>query len=981
MKFKKFVKLSLAVALVFGTASTIVGCGKKEEPTTQKTEEEKIYDLYVSYMSVQGETPLTYEEWYSTLKGAKGDKGDPGQAGAKGDPGVKGDPGKDGATWHYGTATTPSQTLGAIGDFYFNTSTQTIYIKNATGWVEQLTIEDGENAVAPQVRINPTSKEWEISIDGGTTWTSTNVVAQGKDGENGENGKDAIAPQIRINETTNEWEVSTDGGKSWQTTGVKATGAQGAEGEKGETGATGADGQNGKDGQNGQDGKDGATWYTGEGTPEEAEIVGSQGDLYLDTETSNIYKKGETSWELITNIKGETGTQGAEGEKGETGATGADGENGKDGQNGQDGEDGKDGVSVVNITTSSDKWGITVTFTYTMSDESTMTSSYTVVDPFKVYAAYNEEDINALISYGVSTIRLADDIELETAIVVDKEVTIELNNKNISIPNDTVGDGVFHVVEGGNLTIEGEGVVNGASKYNDYGMVVWADGGNVTINGGTFTNVGTKSYEDDEVTINNNEVIYVKNGSVVTINDGLFIGNNSKWVLNSHDTDTGTFVVKGGHFVDFDPSNTDTEPEGKNNNFVAEGYYVYYDGYYYVVSEEYNGGYEEPLVGKAISCEEDILDAIKENISSIYLINNLQLENAIVINTTLTINLNGYSISIPNDTVGDGVFHVVEGGNLTIEGEGVVNGASKYNDYGMVVWADGGNVTINGGTFTNVGTKSYEDDEVTINNNEVIYVKNGSVVTINDGLFIGNNSKWVLNSHDTDTGTFVVRGGVFIDFDPSNTDTEREGVNNNFVEEGYTAVKAYDGESNIVGYVVISNSEFTVPVEYKEGEHIVMELISVTGEYTDAVVASGTATVIIEEGYYNGGIGDGNTAVWAKENGKVIINGGYFTVSGIDAVSAYNDVIYAKDDAQVEIYGGFFEGPARDSDGQRFLLNLKDNCNAKITVYGGTFVNFDPSNTGTEPEGVNDNFVAEGYTVVAETKSNGDVWYTVVSNN
>ena len=299
----------------------------------------------------------------------------------------------------------------------------------------------------------------------------------------------------------------------------------------------------------------------------------------------------------------------------------------------------------------------------------------------------------------------------------------------------------------------------------------------------------------------------------------------------------------------------------------------------------------------------------------------------------------------------------------------------------MVVWADGGNVTINGGTFTNVGTKSYEDDEVTINNNEVIYVKNGSVVTINDGLFIGNNSKWVLNSHDTDTGTFVVRGGVFIDFDPSNTDTEREGVNNNFVEEGYTAVKAYDGESNIVGYVVISNSEFTVPVEYKEGEHIVMELISVTGEYTDAVVASGTATVIIEEGYYNGGIGDGNTAVWAKENGKVIINGGYFTVSGIDAVSAYNDVIYAKDDAQVEIYGGFFEGPARDSDGQRFLLNLKDNCNAKITVYGGTFVNFDPSNTGTEPEGVNDNFVAEGYTVVAETKSNGDVWYTVVSNN
>ncbi len=39
--------------------------------------------------------------------------------------------------------------------------------------------DTGAAAVAPQVRINPTTKEWEISIDGGTTWTSTGVVAEG----------------------------------------------------------------------------------------------------------------------------------------------------------------------------------------------------------------------------------------------------------------------------------------------------------------------------------------------------------------------------------------------------------------------------------------------------------------------------------------------------------------------------------------------------------------------------------------------------------------------------------------------------------------------------------------------------------------------------------------------------------------------------------------------------------------------------------
>lgn len=47
----------------------------------------------------------------------------------------------------------------------------------------------------------------------------------GKDGNNGTNGSDgdnAIAPQIRINPQTNEWEISIDGGKTWTSTGVNA---------------------------------------------------------------------------------------------------------------------------------------------------------------------------------------------------------------------------------------------------------------------------------------------------------------------------------------------------------------------------------------------------------------------------------------------------------------------------------------------------------------------------------------------------------------------------------------------------------------------------------------------------------------------------------------------------------------------------------------------------------------------------------------
>ncbi len=41
------------------------------------------------------------------------------------------------------------------------------------------------------------------------------------------NGTDAVAPRVRINEANGEWEISTDGGLTWTSTGVTAAGAAG----------------------------------------------------------------------------------------------------------------------------------------------------------------------------------------------------------------------------------------------------------------------------------------------------------------------------------------------------------------------------------------------------------------------------------------------------------------------------------------------------------------------------------------------------------------------------------------------------------------------------------------------------------------------------------------------------------------------------------------------------------------------------------
>ena len=116
------------------------------------------------------------------------------------------------------------------------------------------------------------------------------------------------------------------------------------------------------------------------------------------------------------------------------------------------------------------------------------------------------------------------------------------------------------------------------------------------------------------------------------------------------------------------------------------------------------------------------------------------------------------------------------------------------------------------------------------------------------------------------------------------------------------------------------------------------------GPYVAHIMNGATVTV-------NGGIFHGGCTTFQVQEGTLIVNGGFFEVSPSDNTNDY-----------------------------RYNLNCIDRYykagKAKIIVKGGTFVNFDPSNNLAEGE--NTNFVADGYTVISETKENDDVWYTVV---
>lgn len=188
---------------------------------------------------------------------------------------------------------------------------------------------------------------------------------------------------------------------------------------------------------------------------------------------------------------------------------------------------------------------------------------------------------------------------------------------------------------------------------------------------------------------------------------------------------------------------------------------------------------------------------------------------------------------------------------------------------------------------------------------------------------------------------------------------------------------------------IISNKILESDTVYEKAEvikeKIVLDLNGKTVKTTDDAgdgvfrVQSGGLLIIDGKGTVDG-VGTNpegyHMAIWA-DGGKVIIKDGIFTNKGAKggATADQYDLMYVKGEGVLEIDGGFF-----DCETPRWTLNINNASKGSIIVRGGTFVNYNPAKSCTDEKGKNipSNFVAEGYTVVSEKKSNGDVWYTVV---
>ncbi len=153
-----------------------------------------------------------------TIKIYHGKDGTDGKDGVDGAPGKDGEDGKDGADGAPGKDGEDGVDVGHTPDIGIKQDTDGVYYWTLNG--EWLLDDDGNKIKA--VGVDGTNGNDGVDGDKGDKGDQGD---KGDKGDKGDTGNDGVTPQLRIN---NEyWEVSYDGGKTWTSLDCKATGEDG----------------------------------------------------------------------------------------------------------------------------------------------------------------------------------------------------------------------------------------------------------------------------------------------------------------------------------------------------------------------------------------------------------------------------------------------------------------------------------------------------------------------------------------------------------------------------------------------------------------------------------------------------------------------------------------------------------------------------------------------------------------------------------
>ena len=303
-----------------------------------------------------------------------------------------------------------------------------------------------------------------------------------------------------------------------------------------------------------------------------------------------------------------------------------------------------------------------------------------------------------------------------------------------------------------------------------------------------------------------------------------------------------------------------------------------------------------------------------------------------------------------NDHVGTGYGKAVIGEGeddwtiAKIVKSAYIKDEAKLNNNVVLVGADYANIPLNFAFGKNV--------IIDCNGHKLTY-KDGTPVMSKDGLTVFNN------------------GAVTV----ATTADEVQNAIKNVAADGKLYLKLTEGVT-VDEVLAVAGGDVTIDATDKTVANTADLWNGDTGAWS-LVSARETANVTVMGGNFKAKENDCYAADVYDKTAKLVIKGGNF-IGNVTAVYVY--------EGELVIEGGFFDIQQLNSnnvqDGYGVLINCYDanfkNGTAKVTITGGTFVNFNPADN--KAEGAGTNFVPAGYHVESEDKGNGIVWYTVVKD-
>ena len=316
------------------------------------------------------------------------------------------------------------------------------------------------------------------------------------------------------------------------------------------------------------------------------------------------------------------------------------------------------------------------------------------------------------------TITLLADVEQNTQLAINKDITLDLNGKTIKNTQDIWGDNtnaIPSITDGAKVTITGNGTID--AKENDC-YTINVKKGDLTIENGTF--------------YGNVSVVQVQEGTL-SVKGGTFDlhqkwEGSSKYLFNCIDdayaSGSANVAISGGTFVGFDPS---ASPEGEGTSYLAPGY----------APTDNGGGTYGVVAGvaqigsKAYATLADAVAAAKDGDT-----------------ITLLSDCSGDGISIKDDTFPNGLTIDFAGHSYTVGGKLVGSTGTASNGFQLLK----GNTIVMRNGFIYGDASAAGDDTTQWSGAPAIMIQNYSNLTLG-GMTVkgGKQTCYTLSNNNGDT--------------------------------------------------------------------------------------------------------------------------------------------------------------------------------------------------------------------------------------